>query len=168
MHKVWAVARNTIAQAVRMKIVAVVIVLLVMLLPLMSMIMIGDGTVLGKLQTFISYGLSLTSLLLCLLTIAVSTYTLTNDIKRKHIYLIISKPIHRFQILCGKLLGIVILNVFLLTVFALVIYLLTLAIPKFSDAEQTEIDRAGREFFTARASLTDPIDLDEIKKEVLE
>ena len=56
MRSVWAVARNTLAQAVRMRIAVVVFLLLIILLPLMSMVMDGDGTLKGKLQTFTSYG----------------------------------------------------------------------------------------------------------------
>jgi len=162
MHSVWAVARNTIAQAVRMKVAVIVVILLVILLPLMSVIMVGDGTLEGKLQTFVSYGLSLTSLLLCLLTIAVSTYTLTNDIKRMHIHLVVTKPIRRFEILCGKLLGVVILDVLLLSVFASVIYCLTLAIPRLSGAEAEEVAKVKREFFTARVSLSADVDEEKI------
>ena len=158
MRSVWAVARNTIAQAVRMKVAVVVIIMLVILLPLMSVIMVGDGTLHGKLQTFISYGLSLTSLLLCLLTIAVATYTLTSDLKRNQIHLVVTKPIRRFQILCGKLLGVTILDVFLLTAFACVIYFLTLLIPRLSDAGRAELDQVKREFFTSRLSLTSDLD----------
>ncbi|RKY05747.1 MAG: hypothetical protein DRP56_08660, partial [Planctomycetota bacterium] len=101
MHSIWAVARNTLAQALRMKIAAVVVLLLLILLPLMSMVMDGDGTLLGKLQTFTSYGLGLISLLLCVLTIAISTFTLSNDIKRKHIFLVITKPIRRWELILG-------------------------------------------------------------------
>ncbi|MHC4497616.1 MAG: hypothetical protein ACYS21_00720, partial [Planctomycetota bacterium] len=64
MHSVWAVAINTIKQALRMKIAAVFIVLLIVLLPIMGFSMTGDGTLKGRLQTFVSYGLSLTSFLL--------------------------------------------------------------------------------------------------------
>ena len=64
MRSIWAVATNTIKQAVRMKIAAVFIVLLIVLLPVMSVSMTGDGTLKGRLQTFVSYSLSLTSLLL--------------------------------------------------------------------------------------------------------
>ena len=162
MHSVWAVARNTIAQAVRMKVAVIVIILLVILLPLMSVIMVGDGTLQGKLQTFASYGLSLTSLLLCLLTIAVSTYTLTNDIKRMEIHLVVTKPIRRFEILCGKLLGVVILDVLLLLVFASVIYFLTLFIPRLSEAGADELAKVKREFFTARVSLSADVDEEKI------
>ena len=158
MHSIWAVARNTLAQAVRMKVAVIIIILLVILLPLMSVIMVGDGTLEGKLQTFISYGLSLTSWLLCFLTIAVSTYTLTNDVKRSHIHLVVTKPIRRFQILCGKLLGVIILDIFLLSVFAGVIYGLTLAIPRLSDAKADELAKVKREFFTARVSLSAGVD----------
>ena len=105
MRRIWAVAVNTIAQAVRMKIAAVFIVLLLILLPMMSLIVTGDGTLKGKLQTFVSYGLSLTSLLLCLLTIIISIYSLSSDIKQCQIWTVLTKPIRRFELLCGKLLG---------------------------------------------------------------
>ena len=52
MRSIWAVATNTIKQAVRMKIAAVFIVLLIVLLPVMGAAMTGDGTLKGKLQTF--------------------------------------------------------------------------------------------------------------------
>mgnify|MGYP001824314248 CR=1 FL=1 len=86
MHSIWAVTRNTLAQALRMKIAVVISLLLLVLLPIMSVVMGGDGTLLGKLQTFTSYGLGLISLLLSVLTIAISAYSLSNDIKRKHIF----------------------------------------------------------------------------------
>jgi uncharacterized membrane protein len=162
MHSVWAVARNTIAQALRMKVAVIIIILLVILLPLMSVIMVGDGTLEGKLQTFVSYGLSLTTLLLCLLTIAVSSYTLTNDIKNKHIHLVVTKPIRRFEILMGKLLGVVILDIFLLSAFACVIYCLILAIPRLSKADASELAGVKREFFTARVSLSADVDEEKI------
>ncbi len=122
MLKVWAVARNTIAQALRIKVAVVFIVMLLILLPLLSMTLAGDGTIKGKLQTFVSYGLSLISLLLCLLTIVISTYAVTSDIKQKQIYTVLTKPIRRYQLLCGKLLGIVLLDMLLLAVFAGLIF----------------------------------------------
>ena len=47
MHSVWAVAMNTIKQALRMKIAAVFVILLIVLLPVMGFAMTGDGTVKG-------------------------------------------------------------------------------------------------------------------------
>lgn len=160
MHSIWAVARNTLAQAVRMKIAAVVVLLLLILLPLMSLIMDGDGTLLGKLQTFTSYGLGLISLLLCILTIAISTFTLSNDIKRKHIFLVITKPIRRWELVLGKLVAVILLNVILLSLFSGILYACTLLIPRLVDATEIERIRADAEFFTSRVGIEAVIDKD--------
>ena len=162
MHSIWAVSRNTLAQALRMKIAAVVVLLLLILLPLMSMVMDGDGTLLGKLQTFTSYGLGLISLLLCVLTIAISTFTLSNDIKRKHIFLVISKPIRRWELVLGKLIAVILLNVILLSIFSGVVYACTLLIPRMAGATEMEKIKAKAVFFTSRVAIEASID-----KEVL-
>jgi hypothetical protein len=156
MRSIWAVATNTIKQALRMKIAAVFIVLLIVLLPVMGLSMTGDGTLKGRLQTFVSYSLSLTNLLLCLLTIIVTIYTLTSDIKQRQIYTVITKPIRRYQLLFGKLLGVVLLNTAMLALFSAIIYAITIYIPKFVDAEEADIIQVDNEFFTARASLVPP------------
>ena len=107
-----------------MKIAVVFIILLLILLPVLGVSTTGDETLKGRLQTFISYGLSLTSFLLCLLTIAISIYTVTNDIKEKQIFTVITKPIRRFEFLTGKLLGVILLDIILLCVFSSVIWFL--------------------------------------------
>ena len=139
-----------------MKIAAVFIILLVVLLPVMGASMTGDGTLKGRLQTFVSYGLSLTSLLLCLLTIIVSSYSLTSDIEQRQIYTVLTKPVRRFQLLLGKLLGVILLDVALLVLFSAIIYGITIYIPKFYNATEAELAQVENEFYTARAALTPP------------
>ena len=156
MRSIWAVATNTIKQALRMKIAAVFIVLLIVLLPVMGLSMTGDGTLMGRLQTFVSYSLSLTNLLLCLLTIIVTIYTLTSDIQQRQIYSVITKPIRRYQLLLGKLLGVVLLNTALLALFSAIIYAITIYTPKFSVVDQADLIQVENEFFTARAALVPP------------
>jgi len=163
MGSIWAVARNTISQAIRMKIAVVVVVMLGVLLPLMGIVMGGDGTLQGKLQTFASYGLSLTSLLMCIMTIAVSTYTFTDDIKRKQVFLVLTKPLRRYEFVLGKFLGVVILDVFLLAIFGAIIFGFTYSIPKFVEADEVQVTKANQAFFTSRAVMTDPIDGDTIR-----
>lgn len=158
MDKIWAIARNTIAQALRMKIAAAVIVLLLILLPMMSMIMIGDGTLLGKLQTFSSYGLSLVGLLLSILTIAVSTFTLSDELKRQQIFLVVTKPVRRWQIVLGKFFGVVILDVILLVFFSGIIYGLTLMVPRLLESAEEEKWIASDQFFTAREGISVAVD----------
>ncbi len=165
MGRIWAVARNTIRQALRMKVAAVFVVLLLVLLPVMGLTASGDGTLMGRLQTFLSYGLSLTSLLLCLLTIIVATYTITSDIEQRQIYMVATKPIRRHQFILGKLLGVIMLDVGLLLIFAGTVYAMVTLLPRFHDAPESEIAQADSEFFTARASLVPPV-LD-VSEEVL-
>jgi ABC-type multidrug transport system fused ATPase/permease subunit len=159
MRSIWAVAVNTIKQALRMKIALVFIILLLILLPAMGATMTGDGTLKGRLQSFISYGLSLTSFLLCLLTIAVSIYSLTSDLEQRQIYTVLTKPLRRWQLLLGKLLGVILLDVALLVLFSGIIYAITIYMPKFSRATEDELAQVNNEFFTARAGLT-PAEVD--------
>ena len=156
MRRIWAVARNTIRQALRMKVAAVFIVLLLILLPILGLTVTGDGTLKGRLQTFVSYGFSLTSMLLSFLTIIVSIYTITSDIEHRQIYTVITKPIRRSHLIVGKLLGVLTLDVALLTLFAGIIYGATMLMPWFVKATPEELDEADRQFYTARISLVPP------------
>ncbi len=156
MRSIWAVAINTIKQALRMKVAVVFIVLLVVLLPVLGVSTTGDATLKGRLQTFVSYGLSLMSFLLCLLTIIVSIYAVTSDIEQRQIYTVITKPVRRFQVLLGKLLGVILLDLVLLCLFSAAIYVIIIYTPKFFDATESELIQADNEFFTARAALTVP------------
>ena len=165
MLRVWAVARNTIRQALRMKVAVIFIVLLLVLLPVMGLTATGDGTLQGRLQTFLSYGLSLTSLLLCLLTVIVSTYTITSDIEQRQIYTVATKPIRRFEFILGKLLGVIVLDVALLALFGGIVYGVTVNMPRFFDVSEAQRQQLDNEFFTARASLVPP-EID-VQQEVL-
>ena len=156
MRGIWAVAKNTIKQALRMKIAVVFIILLLVLLPVLGITTTGDDTLKGRLQTFVSYGLSLTSLLLCLLTIFVTVYTVTSDIKYRQIYTVVTKPIRRFQLLLGKLLGVMILDIVLLVLFSALIYTFAVYMPKIFKATDEELIQVNNEFYTARAALDIP------------
>jgi hypothetical protein len=166
MRSLWALVGNTMAQALRLKIAVVFSILLLVLLPVMSLVMVGDGTIKGRLQSFISYGLSLTSLLLCVLTIIVSTYTVSSDIQQKQVYTVLTKPVRRYQYLCGKFLGVVLLDVVLLAAFSGLIYGLTSAIPSLLGTDAQQMQELRNEFFCARASLVPTLDEKEIAREV--
>jgi hypothetical protein len=156
MHSIRAVAINTIKQALRIKIAVVFTILLIVLLPVLGITATGDETLKGRLQTFVSYALSLTSFLLCLLTIIISAYTVTSDIEKRQIYTVITKPIRRYQLILGKLLGVIMLDMILLCLFSAIIYTITIYTPKFVKPSEQELIEANNEFFTARASLNVP------------
>ncbi len=153
MHSIWAIAVNTLKQALRMKVALAFIVLLLILLPLMGMTLTGDGTAKGRLQVFVSYSLSLTSLLLCLLTILVSVYSLTSDIKDKQIFTVLTKPVRRCQLILGKLLGVILIDAILLFIFSSVVYSIAIYLPYYLNVTPNEHKILNNEFFTARAAL---------------
>jgi len=126
----------------------------------MGLVTSGDGTPKGRVQTFVSYSMSLTSFLLCLLTIIVAIYSVTTDIERCQIYTVVTKPVYRFQVLLGKFLGVVLLGFVLLVVFSSMIYSITVYIPRFIDATGEQLNELNNEFYTARASLKPaPVDV---------
>jgi len=144
----------------------VFMLLLIVLLPILSLTSTGDGTAMGRIQSFISYGLGLVTFLLSVLTIIVSCYTLSIDIKRKQIYTVVTKPIRRFELVIGKVIGVVLLDLLLLVVFSSVIYALTVQMPHFAKAYQAELGRLDNEFFTARAALKVSIDEQAVENRV--
>jgi len=78
---------------------------------------------------------------------------------------VITKPIRRFQLLLGKLLGVLVLNVVLLGLFSAIIYVFAIYTPAFVKPPELELTEANNEFLTARAALTVPqVDVtDEVK-----
>ena len=144
MGRIWAVAKNTFVSSMRMRIAIVFMLLLIVLLPILSMTNTGDGTTMGRLQSFISYGLGLVAFLLSVLTIIVSCYTLSSDIKHKQIYTVVTKPIRRCELVVGKVLGVIVLDILLLFVFSSVIYVLTLQMPRLSGTDESELSRLGQ------------------------
>lgn len=162
MGNVLAVARNTVKQALRMKIALVFIVLLLVILPLMAVSASGDGTIKGRLQTFVSYGLSLTSFLLCLLTIFTAIHTTTRDIVERQVYTVLTKPIRRYEYLCGKFVGILFLDLALLVMFCAGIYAVTVYGPDLYNASPENRLALADQFFTARTHvLPRPVEIND-------
>lgn len=116
----WAIARNTVRQAIRVRIAFVIMAVYLVLVPLMPFALQGDGTLRGLLHVVISYSLMMSGVLLGILTLALSTTTLWSELREKQIYLIESRPVHRWEVLLGKLAGILLINVALLIFMAIV------------------------------------------------
>jgi len=117
---VWAIARNTIAQAIRVKVAFVIMAVYLILVVCIPFIVKGDGTLRGQLHVVIAYSLIVAGLLLGILTLTVSTTTLWTELRDKQIFLLEAKPVCRWQVLLGKLLGILLMNAALLTFMGVV------------------------------------------------
>jgi hypothetical protein len=138
---------------VRMKVALALIIILFAVIPYLALNIVGDGSLLGRLQTFSSYALSLVSLILCLLTVTLSCFALSGDIKGMQIFNLITKPVARYEILLGKFCGVMLLNTAFLVLFSGLVYLITMNIPRFTSPDRDELARANDEFYIARTAV---------------
>ena len=125
---VWSVARMTFMQCMRTRVAVVAIVILGGSLAVLPWTMAGDGTLAGKIRSLLSYGTSITTLLLSLVTIFMACHIVSTDMAKKYIYISSTKPVARWQYLLGRWLGLLGMNVLLLaassgTVYGLAQYL---------------------------------------------
>jgi hypothetical protein len=117
---IWPIARNTLAQAIRVRVAFVIMALYLLVAVALPFIVRGDGTLPGLLRVIASWSLMAAGTLLGLLTLTLSTTTLWTEVRDKQIFVLESKPIRRWHVLVGKLLGILLVNAALLAVMGLV------------------------------------------------
>ncbi len=127
MGRIWAVARHMIAEGVRMKIAIVFLVLIAMVVVGLPFSVSGDSSLTGAVQSFLSYALAATSVLLGMLTIFMSR-SVSDELVDRQMFLVVTKPIPRWQYIVGKWLGITLLNISFLacagaTVYGMVHYI---------------------------------------------
>ena len=121
MSRIWAVARHMIAEGIRMKIALVFLLLIGAVVLGLPFSVAGDSSLTEAVQSFMSYGLSATGFLLGLLTVFMSR-SLSDELVHRQIFLVMTKPIPRWQYVVGKWLGITVLNALFLTGAGLTIY----------------------------------------------
>ncbi len=163
MFALWAVARHTFRQCLRMKVAGLFIVLLAAALTAMPFLkmMKGDGTLAGQIRTFLSYAVSITAVLGSLMTIFLATSIVASDMRNKHIFSVATKPIARWEYIVGRWIGVVWIDAMLVvaagcTIYALAQYLRTAEALHPDDRRAVET-----EVFTARERIApDPIDIE--------
>lgn len=156
LRRIWAVARTIIAEALRMKIALVLLIILLAVIPLGPFIWEGDGTLKGRVQTFLTYSNNLVLVMLSIMTVFVAVQSLSKEVEQRQIYTIATKPIPRWQFMLGKWIGICLLNAVLLSACGGAIYLFTLYMKQLPSA--TPVDRQALEYevLTARAGQYPP------------
>ena len=115
MQPLLAIAWLTWKAALRFRLFLVVAVLLLGSVVGLPLLIKDDGTAQGFTQIVLTYTLSTITALLGLSTLWLACGTLARDIEDCTLQVVAIKPIARWQIWLGKLLGIVSLNAVLLT-----------------------------------------------------
>jgi len=122
MRKFWAVARMTVLESLRSKFAVVFLALLAACLVTAATRFTGDGTLAGRIRTFLDYSTSLTQLLLGLMTVFLATFVVTRDIRTKTVFTVAAKPLGRVRYVLGRWFGIVLLDAALLALAMGAIY----------------------------------------------
>ncbi len=121
MSKTWAVARQMIAEGIRMKIALVFLVLLGTVVLGLPFAITGDSSLTGAVQSFMSFAFTATAVLLSILTIFLSR-SFSDELVNRQIFLVMTKPVARWQYVVGKWLGITTINFIFLASSGLIIY----------------------------------------------
>ncbi len=124
-HPVLAIARNVLAEAVRMKISLLFIILLVVLMATWPILINEDQALRYRVQSFLRYSTGISFWLIALLVVFFGAATVAFEQRDKIIWQTMTKPVSSWHYVLGKWLGVVSLAAVLLGVSATGAFLLT-------------------------------------------
>jgi ABC-type transport system involved in multi-copper enzyme maturation permease subunit len=101
--RVWAVAVNTFKETIRNRILINILLFAIGLI-LLSLV-IGDWSLNQQIKIIKDFGLSAMSIFGLLIAIFIGIRLMVQELEQKTIYIVASKPIHRWEIVTGKYLG---------------------------------------------------------------
>ncbi len=119
---VTSVAQTVLREALRMKLVVLFVVLTILIIAALPFVISVEDPLQYRIQSFLSYSIGMTGVLLSLMTIFLACATLSSEIEQKQIFTVMTKPVNRGQYLLGKWLGIVLLDVLLIAAAGGAIY----------------------------------------------
>ena len=103
MKAILSIAGTTVGEAIRRKVLLVILLICLMVL----LIAPGLSVLSARSETTVLRGMMLGIIQLssALIAVVLTVYMLPNEIERRTIYTILSKPVQRWQFLVGKYLG---------------------------------------------------------------
>ena len=130
MTRIWAIASNTFREAIRDRILYLLLVFALLFMgfsQILSLLTVG-----GEEKIIKDVGLACISLFGVLTSVFIGVALVSKEIERRTIYTIVSKPIHRYEFLLGKYFGLV-LTLFVNTSVMTAWYYLILFLKGFAD-----------------------------------
>lgn len=103
MRPIIAIAKTTIGEAIRRRVLLIILLIGVLFLVVAP----GLGVLSARSETTVLRGmmLGIIQLTSAVIAIVLTVYMIPNEIERRTIYTILSKPVQRWQFLVGKYLG---------------------------------------------------------------
>jgi ABC-type transport system involved in multi-copper enzyme maturation permease subunit len=119
VRRIWAMTRLSIQEALRRRVLIGFAIFAVVLLFAGWFL---DTASDHPARLYLSFMLSATQLMILVLTILLSTFSLPADIKSKTIYTVVTKPVRAGEIVLGRVLGVVLVNTAILVLMGAVSY----------------------------------------------
>jgi ABC-type transport system involved in multi-copper enzyme maturation permease subunit len=103
LRPIVSIASTTVGEAIRRKVLLIILLIGVLFLVVAP----GLGVLSARSETTVLRGmmLGIIQLTSAVIAIVLTVYMIPNEIERRTIYTILSKPVHRWQFLVGKYLG---------------------------------------------------------------
>ncbi|MEO1235681.1 MAG: hypothetical protein AAFX76_02715 [Planctomycetota bacterium] len=149
---VLGVARTLLDEAIRMKLALIFVVGVLLLVPVLPLTLGGETRLQYRLESFLTYALTVIGVLLSAMTILLAVRTVTSELEEKQAFLTLTKPVSRPGYLAGKWIGIMALNALLLAVAGVGVYASVKVLerqPAFDPADRVAV---VEQVLTARAS----------------
>lgn len=103
VERIWAIALNTFREAMRNRVLAVLVLFAVGLMGFS--IVLGELSLHEEVRVIKDIGLAGISLVGIVIALFVGVNLLSKELDRKTVYFVIPKPLHRWEFLVGKYLG---------------------------------------------------------------
>lgn len=119
LARVWAIALNTFREAVRNKVLAILVMFAVALMAFS--LVLGQLSLHEEVRIIKDLGLAGISIFGVVIALFLGVNLLSKELDRKTVYAIIPKPLHRHEFLLGKYLGLVVTISALVVLMSLVL-----------------------------------------------
>ncbi len=122
MRPILSIATTTVGEAIRRKVLLIILLIGVLFLAVAP----GLGVLSARSETTVLRGmmLGIIQLTSAVIAIVLTVYMIPNEIERRTIYTILSKPVQRWQFLVGKYLGAVLALGLMMALMAVVMTLM--------------------------------------------
>ena len=162
-YQIFAVARVTLEEALRTRLAIIFLVGIVLLMALLPLSLDPASPLRYRIQTFLSFGMSGVTVLLCLMTIFLASGGISGELEDFRIFNAMSKPVSRGKYLLGKWIGVLALGTLLLSVSGLGIFIAVRSLASMPAVDDTDRKVVDSELMVARQAVAPvpPADLEE-------
>ena len=101
--RIWAVTLNTFKETIRNRVMVNILIFAIGLM-LLSLI-VGEWSIYQQVKVIKDFGLSAMSIFGLLIAIFIGIRLMVQELEQRTIYVVASKPIHRWEIVLGKYFG---------------------------------------------------------------